>query len=1196
MPSYTGDSKKGRSNYSRSRPKPKPVGRAIQRQAPKRKPTKAPSTHDVGVTSPKPRSTLGGQKVPKRTKRKAKPVGQAIERGARREQRRQAAQNKARSRARARRIGASLGSKADTDKKILGVNVEAELEGRGLVSRAAEKAKKVATSDLGQRGLRSAGVIPAGTPERVSKNFSKDVVDFAAQSIPGVYAAGAGAVEAVQGRPERGKELLEQVKDHDPVALTLQGRFKEAAKEAEKHPGLTALSAYGAGSAVSRTAGVAARTGGKMGSKRLRRIGNTKRAPKVAPGTGLEEGRTWSRGLGAKAIQVTIERAQSRNARKLREKAKKTKDPQKKKELRAAADNADPRVMSASEIRRRTNELEHTGEVRRRARIQRAAKKGRETLPKDKKRTGIRKRLTTRPGREIPKDHRAAVALLVSQKIVEPTRKSLQAYKRQIDAEAKRLDGSQLRANRTLSRQIQAALNDKGLDFDEVVASAEQYREGIEPLQAGLVERGILDPGQERMAKLIPYAVQEMKARWDGDGLVIGTKDGKVPVTADMIEGHMREHRAGVPAFVTQAPRSTGARNWYASWHDPKGIGHKQRTGEATRKGIMAVGRDVAVEAFTRAEGLAAAFDTYSRWIGENAYRGERGKGKVADHTFDTRGAAWDKIENDLADSPYEWTVVATRPRFGPKAQTERLLDKAEQADPREQMHIGEGIQKALDGDGDGPYVIVPKTAQKTMRNHAGVTATPGIKMMRNIGRQFSGTVLTTQGFAWPMGNVTEGLLRLAVMRAGPASLVLAHKTVRELRKIDPDMADEFEAGVGTGHLGAFEMQRTYTTARDLNDTRVAGPVARGLSSAARAPGPKQAGQLWGGWTKAIFGGNGFIEHQLRLTAAGKHLRTQHARANWLRDGHKAMQVAAEQAAKGMKGTPEQIAAGRFVDRAMGRYGKWSPETRLAVAAFTPFAAWAVNAAKFFVDVLPRDHPILTGLLASTERATEEWRNSYGLGQFIDGAAPDWLQPSIPTGKAGTQDAKLFPIGRYTPAGAFANPLETFSGQILPQWRAIQNAAFGLDWKGDPLGDYATPDDVPQDVRVKAIGEAIGGAMIPFFGLYGRVDEGGPGALNPVKGYQSNQDLGAAFDMREEAERAKESLPKDSPAYRREHMRWRRAQERIFRESEREYGQRFKEPYEPEGGSNPFSGSSGGGGGENPFQDSGGSSSPNPFK
>lgn len=35
MPAYTGDSKRGRSNYSRSKSKPRPVGRAIQRQAPK---------------------------------------------------------------------------------------------------------------------------------------------------------------------------------------------------------------------------------------------------------------------------------------------------------------------------------------------------------------------------------------------------------------------------------------------------------------------------------------------------------------------------------------------------------------------------------------------------------------------------------------------------------------------------------------------------------------------------------------------------------------------------------------------------------------------------------------------------------------------------------------------------------------------------------------------------------------------------------------------------------------------------------------------------------------------------------------------------------------------------------------------------------------------------------------------------------
>ena len=40
---------------------------AKTRRGKKRKATRAPATHDVGVTSPKPRSTLGGQKVPART-------------------------------------------------------------------------------------------------------------------------------------------------------------------------------------------------------------------------------------------------------------------------------------------------------------------------------------------------------------------------------------------------------------------------------------------------------------------------------------------------------------------------------------------------------------------------------------------------------------------------------------------------------------------------------------------------------------------------------------------------------------------------------------------------------------------------------------------------------------------------------------------------------------------------------------------------------------------------------------------------------------------------------------------------------------------------------------------------------------------------------------------------------------------------
>lgn len=1041
--------------------------------------------------------------------------------------------------------------KRDTDTHIGPFNIEAELEGRGGLAKAAKFAKKVVSTDVGQSAVRAAGVPSTGNP-KYDKALARDLVDLPAQAIPSTYAVVAGAKEAAQGRPQRIKKVAKQLKEHDPVVLAARGKFKRAGKEIEKHPGLFALEASGVGSAISRGLGAgvrgAARVAPTKGSRRaLRKVGTRKRAPAVAPGTAIREPRKYSKGLVGKGAQVAVERTKIRSAHRLRQKAKRTRDPRKKAGLREQANRRDPRILNEPQINRRVDEREGMAHARQQKHRAEAVKEA---------------------GRALPKKH-ADISLLIAQRIVKPTRESLSAFKRDLDRQLKsgNLSKSQALATRKLRDQVSAALKDKKLDLKALEEAGVAYARVVGPRQKELVRRGTLAPEQERMAKLIPVAVKEMGAKWNPQLQRLELRGEKLPVSR--IESYLRSTGRDpdeIP-YVPQAPGQRGARNFFMSWHEPKGIPSKRRTGEAVRKGSFELNREVGRENVARQQGLIDAHNEYAGFVGENAYRA---KGKRIKE-FNNRDEALNWGREHLADSPYEWAPVPTRPQFGRKAQSEALLDQADAMDVGIEKVVRDGIAEALEGkSGGGKWVLVPATAAKRKASHARLLGSTGTRLTRKMGRQFSGTVLTTGGFTWPLGNVAEASLRTLIKRAGPTSWALGRKTVERLRKLDPEMADELDARIGTGHLGAYELNHVHTTAKTFQGKAFVGPVARATGAFFRAPGPKQVAQLWNAWTHTIFGANGFIEHQFRTALLGRYLKDEGYNPTTMlpKEGINAISAAAEQAAKGMRGTDEQVMAARYIDRAYGKYSNWSPEMRFTIAVFTPFVAWSLNAVNFMLSVLPKDHPVLTGLLASAERATEEWRHEHGLGKYIDGAAPNWMQPSIPVG------GKLVPVGRYTPFGFWADPLETGGSQLLPQINGVVLASKGLDWKGDPLNGHERADDVSEAERAEAIAKVAAGAFVPFFGLHERIKEKGGTALNPLRAYEHNQKVSAAFDESERIEKKKATIkakhPKvdsdnPTPEYERLHRRWRELQELIYKESKGKYGHKFKEPYRPQG-------------------------------
>jgi hypothetical protein len=99
--------------------------------------------------------------------------------------------------------------------------------------------------------------------------------------------------------------------------------------------------------------------------------------------------------------------------------------------------------------------------------------------------------------------------------------------------------------------------------------------------------------------------------------------------------------------------------------------------------------------------------------------------------------------------------------------------------------------------------------------------------------------------------------------------------------------------------------------------------------------------------------------------------------------------------------TNEQVAMGRWVDRAYGKYGKFSPSERAAIDYYTPFVAWSLNAVRFIERAAERPSG-RDSRSASATNASQQWLQDHGLYMWADNHAPAWLQGTIPLSGGGS--------------------------------------------------------------------------------------------------------------------------------------------------------------------------------------------------
>jgi hypothetical protein len=490
----------------------------------------------------------------------------------------------------------------------------------------------------------------------------------------------------------------------------------------------------------------------------------------------------------------------------------------------------------------------------------------------------------------------------------------------------------------------------------------------------------------------------------------------------------------------------------------------------------------------------------------------------VAEELKGARGGAG--VQNDrtfVKEFGSHWQVdPKTGTVLKPKVATEGHLHPDRPAAQK----VAERLKAAGHGEfvvkpvGDSEFGVVPKVAAKQLQRHevVGSSSATYAKLLRASRQKFTNAVLPLSP-KWLTGQLVEGTLRAAVHGAGPTSLLRERRVFKALEKERPGAGKEFrQRALPGGHYGGQIQEFRKTPLHELfseaEDGKLGAALAKAGQAGEKAPGAKQVVKRWNQYTSAVFDQvNGrFIENTQQRAMLGRALKDSPLMERRL-VGLSAK--AAQEAAEGLRGTETQVQFGRAVERAYGKYSNFSPSQRERNLHWTPFLPWYANAVTFLTRVLPKDHPVLTSLLASGNVATQKDREKLGLSLLGKGAKPLFMQGGIPT-KRGS----VVRVGHYTPfALGETPPLESAASLVVPQFTGTLKNMAGIDWKNEQLrhGAHGKPFTQPE-LAARALATQAE-ALIPGAGQAARIT----GAEDKLSGKDeaptvlSGKDLAAAL-------------------------------------------------------------------------------------
>lgn len=645
------------------------------------------------------------------------------------------------------------------------------------------------------------------------------------------------------------------------------------------------------------------------------------------------------------------------------------------------------------------------------------------------------------------------------------------------------------KAQENITLTEKALKNTKGEHWQAVLAAAnglsKLHNQKLEP---AMVAQDVLAKGQMDKARLFTGSMRRDAGYQFNDKPITTAAGTTTPSILDAsgktatVEGMIRDYnriaaRGGYvdsPVHLSQQPNLTGRAgrrsDFYSNPYDAATASDGVRSGAAYDKGYIDLNPEALRAGAARKAKLVNNARAFKSFATDWGYRTKSGDAStmVTKRSYREAKQQADLIE---AKTGQEYVPVALEPF---KAKSHELLNAIHDDSVLGPDHLDTATYDRLSSafDKNAPHdkwVLIPKAAAKRMQDHMdalrGNAATKAIQRLNGFFRR---SVLMRP--SWILGNTFEGTYRGLLTQALPG----LSPEWWMLRRIYDEMGPTSQRAAMQARSGATHGDYVQRQPRRSNDQIIATHGKRGAAyeaaatSAAVTKAMHVVDRVNHAWFSQI---NGFFENPLREAQYAKAVANQAnlsmaQRASAYPLIHKAFPEtyhrAVQQFLDGQIHTRDQIEVGRLVDRAYGKYDKFPPGTRHWISTYTPFVAWTMNAVSFLLRTLPRDHPVLTSVMASASLAAQDWERSKGLGgTHYAGKLPGFLQGTIP----GAGGSHLTALKHYTPHGLATDPLNTIAGAVAPQAMGTLNALRGYDWKNKPLRNAdGTPFDVMQTI------------------------------------------------------------------------------------------------------------------------------------
>lgn len=1006
--------------------------------------------------------------------------------------------------------GASAGSKAARAAQVLGraltlpVRHPFATAGSPLAAQAPFAAVKGDPREF-KKALEGTGVLAdvlggAGAGVRkvapgIAGATVSDLLSLPAQVLPSAYLTTKAGVKAIGGEDEELENLIRQYGQTSALPALLTGNFGEAARRAQEHPLYTALEAMAAKAAVGRGAGAIGRRLGVPGT------GFELRPDLLAYGKVAEKRSPYSSDLFTRYFQKRADarREQGPDGQLM------LRPQEASRHLRSALDRE---IFAGEQVRRGNQRL--------------VAHELEQARPSDPAQADV-------------------VSHAIQGIARNPDRSvfDLQNYRDELLAQQPNLTASELAANRRQIEVIDAAIASPNPDaiYKAVRTFVEQQR----PITEGLVQRGLLDADQARKAVAIPYArvhmdagyglsradraaEAEVRASLKEKGLSPqqrGQLLGKLssirakaqtldrtgdPLPLDAIESHMRDNGLE-PAnlgFVTQRPAPVhGPAAFFQPPNERASLPRQRRTGEATAQGTFDPGWDSVVQQAIHGRTILDRVQNFEHLVDRFGLRSPDGRAfkdsaeakRAAEHPED--------FGIELPNIPGGWRPMRLSPWLAKKSEVEAAAglgqNHALEADQPSMIEnfSADAVKNALE-PGDGPVVLMPRVVTDRMRQHF-QEVLPIEKAAQAVTGTLKGVWLPTSP-KWITGNAVDNyVVRAFSTGITPHDMVTGRRFARIFKEVlsPEEQARALESIVPGGLYGSTPRIQPYRAYEQFVGTKIE-PLARAAHAVLASPGVRTVAELYRRYRDTVFEFDSrYIEQLPQYGQLAKSAR--HELNMTRREFRKAVAAQDDVITDFVRGFRDPEHIDRFakeVERVFGNWGKNGPEARRFLNTYAPFWMWGRAALKFAFITMPRDHPMLTGIIAATEQMTREERQKLGLDFAGAEPLPGFLQGSLP----GRQQGGVIGVSGLTTYGTFADLPDFVSNSTTPQIATAVMALRGLDWKGDQLVDK---DGRPasQEERIKAAVAGTLDGFIPFLNVGRSIASRGAAGALPAREY-----------------------------------------------------------------------------------------------